>query len=67
MDRLGEIRVPTTILHGRKDSLALLGDAERMHHGIAGSKMETFRGGHIFFVTRERAAFLKSLTAAMAA
>jgi 3-oxoadipate enol-lactonase len=67
MDRLGEIRVPTTILHGRKDRLALLGDAERMHHAIAGSKMETFRGGHIFFVTRERAAFLKSLTAAMAA
>jgi 3-oxoadipate enol-lactonase len=66
MDRLGEIRVPTTILHGRKDKLALLRDAEGMHRGIAGSKMVTFNGGHLFFLMRERARFFDSVTAAMA-
>jgi pimeloyl-ACP methyl ester carboxylesterase len=67
MDRLDEIRVPTTILHGRKDKLALLRDAESMHRGIPGSKMVTFNGGHLFFLMRERTRFLECVTVATAA
>lgn len=67
MDRLGEIRVPTTILHGRRDRVVPLGEAEAMHRGIAGSQMVTFSGGHIFFLMRERPRFLACVAAAMAA
>lgn len=49
IDRLPEIQIPTLILHGKKDKLAPLKLAEEMHAGIAGSKMITFNGGHIFF------------------
>jgi 3-oxoadipate enol-lactonase len=67
VDRLGEIHVPTTILHGRKDRIVPLGDAQAMQRGIAGSKMVTFNGGHVFFLVRERRAFFESVTAAMSA
>ena len=67
MDRLGEIHVPTTILHGRKDKIASLSDARQMHRGIAGSQMVTFSGGHLFFLVRERKWFLDSLTTAFTA
>jgi len=65
MDRLGEIHIPTTILHGKRDRVVPLQEAESMHRGIAGSKMVTFNGGHIFFVMRERPRFLQCVAAAM--
>jgi 3-oxoadipate enol-lactonase len=65
MDRLGEIHVPTTILHGRKDKIAPLGDAVEMRHGIAGSQMVTFSRGHLFLLARERKWFLDSLATAL--
>jgi pimeloyl-ACP methyl ester carboxylesterase len=46
--RLGEIRVPTLILHGKLDRLAPYGLAEEMHAGISGSKIVEFEGGHLF-------------------
>ncbi len=52
--RLGEIHVPTLILHGRNDRSAPLSLAEEMHAGIAGSQMTVFPGGHIFFFLRPR-------------
>lgn len=52
--RLGEIQVPTLILHGRSDASAPLRLAEEMHAGIHGSRMVTFPGGHIFFLFRPR-------------
>lgn len=52
--RLGEIRVPTLILHGKSDRLAPLALAEEMHAGIAGSRMTVFPGGHIFFFLRPK-------------
>jgi pimeloyl-ACP methyl ester carboxylesterase len=64
-DRLGEIHVPTTILHGRKDKIVPLREAEAMQRGIAGSRMVTFNGGHLFFLIRERKAFFETVTAAM--
>ena len=63
MDRLDEIRVPTTILHGRKDRIAPLRDAIEMRRGIAGSEMVTFSGGHLFFLRRERKWFFDSMAA----
>jgi 3-oxoadipate enol-lactonase len=65
MDRLGEIHVPTTILHGRKDKIAPLDDAVEMRHGIAGSQMVTFSRGHLFFLVRERKWFLDSVATAL--
>lgn len=67
MDRLGEIHVPTTVLHGRKDKITPFGDARRMHLGIAGSDMMTFFGGHLFFLVHERKWFLDSLATALIA
>ncbi len=65
MDRLGEIHVPTTILHGRKDRIVPLADAVAMRHAIAGSQMVTFSRGHLFFVARERKWFLDSVATAL--
>jgi 3-oxoadipate enol-lactonase len=48
--RLGEIRVPTLIPHGKRDKLAPYELAEEMHAGIKGSKMVAFEGGHLFFL-----------------
>jgi 3-oxoadipate enol-lactonase len=67
IDRLGEIHVPTTILHGRKDKIAPLREAEAMRRGITGSQLVTFRGGHLFFLVNERKWFFDSLAGAMTA
>jgi len=53
-DRLGEIHVPTLILHGKGDKLAPYPLAEAMHAGIKGSRMIAFPGGHIFFIWRQK-------------
>ena len=66
VDRLGEINVPTTILHGRKDKIAPLREAERMRRGITDSQMVTFHGGHLFFLLRQRKWFFDSLASALA-
>ena len=66
-DRLGEIHVPTTILHGTRDRIVPLPEAEKMRRGIAGSQMVTFGGGHLFFLVRERTRFLDSVAAAFSA
>ena len=57
-DRLDGIRAPTLILHGQRDRSMPVDLAERMHAGIAGSRMELFRGGHMFFLFTERQQFL---------
>ena len=56
--RLGQIDVPTLILHGRRDRSLPLPMAEQLHAGIAGSLLEVFRGGHMFCFMAERPAFL---------
>jgi 3-oxoadipate enol-lactonase len=53
-DRLGEIHVPTLILHGKQDRTAPHALAEEMHEGIQHSQMITFQGGHIFFALRQK-------------
>lgn len=53
-DRLGEIDVPTLILHGKRDSIAPFRLAEEMHAAIRGSKMIAFSGGHLFVFMQPR-------------
>ena len=48
--RLGEINLPTLILHGKKDKQAPFMLAEEMNAGIKGSELITFKGGHLFFL-----------------
>ena len=57
-DRVGQIAVPTLILHGRRDRTIPLAMAEELHAAIAGSRLEVFRGGHLFSFLGERRAFL---------
>ncbi len=52
--RLPEIRVPTLVLHGTRDRLAPLALAEELRVGIAGSRLVTFRGGHLTFFFQSR-------------
>jgi pimeloyl-ACP methyl ester carboxylesterase len=48
-DRLGEIGVPTLIMHGTKDKIVPPNLVEEMHAGIRESRMSVFNGGHGFF------------------
>jgi 3-oxoadipate enol-lactonase len=66
-DRLDQIHVPTTILHGRRDRIVTLRDAEAMRRGITGSQFVTFGGGHLFFLVRERKWFLDTVASTLAA
>ena len=60
-DRLHELHMPTEILHCKNDKTAPDELAEEMRAGIAGSKIITFQGGHIFFFWRERQQFLEAI------
>ncbi len=51
-DRLGEIRSPTLVLHGRSDRVASFALAREMHGRIVGSKFLGFPGGHMFLFVR---------------
>jgi 3-oxoadipate enol-lactonase len=55
---LGEIRIPTLILHGKRDRFAPYALAQRMNALIPGSKLITFDGGHLFVFWRQ-AEFLR--------
>jgi pimeloyl-ACP methyl ester carboxylesterase len=64
--RLGEIVVPTLILHGRRDHMTPLARARELHAAIAGSSLVEVPGGHISLVTRERRRFAEELSAFVA-
>ncbi|HUZ68900.1 MAG TPA: alpha/beta hydrolase [Candidatus Saccharimonadales bacterium] len=64
-DRLDEIQAPATIMHGRNDRIVPLRRAEELRHGIAHSQLVTFRGGHLFFMRKERTWFLDSVDTAL--
>jgi pimeloyl-ACP methyl ester carboxylesterase len=61
--RLHKIRVPTTIMHGRRDKVFPIREAEQLRRGINDSQLVTFRGGHAFFMSGERRWFLDTLDA----
>ena len=59
--RLHELTMPTVVLHGRSDRAAPLAMAEELHRGIPGSRLLTFKGGHLFFLIRERQRFVDTV------
>ncbi len=59
--RLGEITVPTLILHGQHDHITPLALAQELHAAIAGSTLVQVPGGHVSLVTRERRRFADEL------
>jgi pimeloyl-ACP methyl ester carboxylesterase len=59
--RLDRVLAPTLIAHGRRDRSTPIEAARRMHTGIQGSRMEVFRGGHMFFLLVERERFLDAI------
>jgi pimeloyl-ACP methyl ester carboxylesterase len=52
--RLHEIRIPTLILHGKKDRFTPFALAEEMNRGISGSEMVAFNSGHLFLFSRPK-------------
>jgi hypothetical protein len=48
-------------MHGKKDKSVPYHLAEEMHTGIKDSKMLTFKGGHLFFLMKERQQFLDAV------
>lgn len=61
--RLGEIQVPTLILHGPRDKVARPSLAIEMHEEIAGSTLDWCDGGHLFFMKGGREHFLQAVWA----
>jgi len=53
-NRLGEIHVPSVIMHGRKDQTAPFALAEELHAGVTGSQFVVFDGGHVFLFLQQR-------------
>jgi 3-oxoadipate enol-lactonase len=49
---LGELRVPTLIVHGRRDHIVPLRLAEDMAAGIPGARLEVVESGHLYPLTR---------------
>jgi len=52
--QLGGITAPTLIMRGDKDTLAPKNLVEEVHSGIKGSKLVEFKGGHTFFLWRNK-------------
>ena len=44
--RLGEIHVPTLVIHGTEDVAIPVERAERIASGVPGARLETIRAGH---------------------
>jgi 3-oxoadipate enol-lactonase len=66
VDHLDQIRAPTRILHGRDDKSMPLESAERMQAGIAGARLDVFRGGHMFFLLSQWEEFVARVVAFLA-
>lgn len=58
--RLRDLMMPTLILQGRSDRTLRL--AQEMRAAIRDSRMVLFRGGHLFFLLREPARFVETVT-----
>lgn len=59
--RMGQIKVPTLILHGRKDKITPLQLVSEIHNNIKGSEIVEFDGGHLCLLTQGREAFLDTV------
>jgi 3-oxoadipate enol-lactonase len=61
--RLGEIKVPTLVLHARDDYIIPLPLADELHLGIPDSRLVTVPGGHMALVTTQRPSFITEIKA----
>jgi pimeloyl-ACP methyl ester carboxylesterase len=49
-DRLGDITVPTAVMHGTADRMLPYPNCKPIHEGIPGATLDTFEGaGHLYF------------------
>ena len=62
-DRLGHIRVPTTVVHGRDDHITPYAFALELQRGIPGARLVTVKGGHFALLTRQRARLIEEADA----
>ena len=65
--RLGGIRAPTLILHGRSDRVVPVQLAEEMRRGIPGAQLILADGGHLFSFRPGNAQFVADVTAFLTA
>jgi pimeloyl-ACP methyl ester carboxylesterase len=52
--RLGEIRQPTLVVHGRADRIAPVAIAREMHAAIPGARFAFVNGGHLISLMPHR-------------
>jgi 3-oxoadipate enol-lactonase len=52
--QLGEIRMPTLIIHGSGDRMVPYRKAEELHNGIDGSRLVAFEGGHLIMFSQAK-------------
>jgi 3-oxoadipate enol-lactonase len=52
--QLGEIRMPTLIIHGSGDRMIPYRMAEELHNGIDGSRLVAFEGGHLMMFSQAK-------------
>jgi 3-oxoadipate enol-lactonase len=62
-DRLGEIRIPTTVIHGRGDHITPYAFALDLHRGINGARLVTVSGGHFALLARQRSHLIEEAEA----
>ncbi|HXW35928.1 MAG TPA: alpha/beta hydrolase [Acidimicrobiales bacterium] len=53
-DRLAQIRVPTTVIHGRDDHVTPYPLALELQRGIPDARLVTVDGGHFALITKQR-------------
>jgi pimeloyl-ACP methyl ester carboxylesterase len=62
-DRLDQIRVPTTVIHGRDDHITPFAFALELQRGIPSAHLVTVKGGHFTLLTRQRSRLIKEAEA----
>ena len=60
---LGQIRVPTTVIHGHGDHITPYAFASELQRGIPGARLVSVRGGHFALLTRQRARLIEEAEA----
>jgi 3-oxoadipate enol-lactonase len=58
-DRLNQIGVPTTVIHGRDDHITPYAFALELQRGISGTRLVTVKGGHFALITRQRSRLIE--------
>ena len=62
--QLGQIEVPTVVIHGRNDRVTPFHLAEELHQAIPRARMVAVAGGHFSLLRRERGSLIDAVLAA---